>query len=202
MQKTWVQSLGWEDPLEEGMATHSSILAWRIPWTEEPGGLQSIWSQSAGHDWSDWTCTHTHTQIYNYSLSTPWRPGSVHYGSKDSPLFKPGVRKGQIGRANVPSRGSRAHQASRQDWAVPLVTFRSGSTLLFQKPPRTDPQPYPISLWHLQEPHSSQPSKKMGANRINESFYFLKEWFPTQKGFLQTRWKDVQHRVDPLFPHV
>ena len=40
MQETWVQSLGWEDLLEEGMATHSSILAWRIPWTEEPGGLQ------------------------------------------------------------------------------------------------------------------------------------------------------------------
>ena len=39
MQETWVRSLGWEDPLEEGMATHSSILAWRIPWTEEPGGL-------------------------------------------------------------------------------------------------------------------------------------------------------------------
>ena len=38
----WVQSLGWEDPLEEGMETHSSILAWRIPWTEEPGGLQSM----------------------------------------------------------------------------------------------------------------------------------------------------------------
>ena len=38
MQETWVQSLGWEDPLEEGMATHSSILAWKIPWTEEPGG--------------------------------------------------------------------------------------------------------------------------------------------------------------------
>ena len=40
MQETWVQSLGWEDPLEEGLATHSSILSWRIPWTEEPGGLQ------------------------------------------------------------------------------------------------------------------------------------------------------------------
>ena len=39
--ETWVRSLGWEDPLEEGMATHSSILAWRIPWTEEPGRLQS-----------------------------------------------------------------------------------------------------------------------------------------------------------------
>ena len=50
MQKTQVQSLGWEDPLEEGMATHSSVLAWRIPGTEEPGGLQSTGSQRVGHD--------------------------------------------------------------------------------------------------------------------------------------------------------
>ena len=42
MWKTWIQPLGWEDPLEEGMATHSSIVAWRIPWTEQPGGLQSM----------------------------------------------------------------------------------------------------------------------------------------------------------------
>ena len=46
MQKTQVWSLGWEDPLEKGMATHCSILAWRIPWTEEPGGLQSTGLQS------------------------------------------------------------------------------------------------------------------------------------------------------------
>ena len=45
-QETWVQFLVWEDPLEKGMATHSSILAWRIPWTEEPGGLQSMGLQS------------------------------------------------------------------------------------------------------------------------------------------------------------
>ena len=45
MQETWVQSLGWEDPLEKEMATHSSILAWRTPWTEEPGGLQSVGSK-------------------------------------------------------------------------------------------------------------------------------------------------------------
>ena len=50
MPKTWVRSLGWEDPLEKEMATHSSILAWRIPWTEEPGGLQSTESQKVGHD--------------------------------------------------------------------------------------------------------------------------------------------------------
>ena len=50
MWETWVQSLGWEDSLEKEMATHSSILAWRIPWTEEPGGLQSVGSQRVGQD--------------------------------------------------------------------------------------------------------------------------------------------------------
>ena len=50
MQEMQVPSLDQEDPLEEGMATHFSILAWRIPWTEEPGGLQSIGSQRVGHD--------------------------------------------------------------------------------------------------------------------------------------------------------
>ena len=50
MRETRVQSLGWEDPLEKGMATHSSFLAWEIPWTEEPGGLQSMGSQRVGHD--------------------------------------------------------------------------------------------------------------------------------------------------------
>ena len=47
--ETQVQSLSWEDPLEEGIATHSSILAWRVPWTEEPGGLQSMGSQRVRH---------------------------------------------------------------------------------------------------------------------------------------------------------
>ena len=50
MEETWVQSLGQEDPLEKGMATHFSILAWKIPQTEEPGGLQSMGSQQVGHN--------------------------------------------------------------------------------------------------------------------------------------------------------
>ena len=50
MRETWVQSLGQEDPLEKEMATHSSILAWRIPWTEKPGGLQSTRSQRIRHN--------------------------------------------------------------------------------------------------------------------------------------------------------
>ena len=50
MWETWVQSLNWEDPLEKEVATHSSILAWRIPWAEKPGGVQSMGSQRFGHD--------------------------------------------------------------------------------------------------------------------------------------------------------
>ena len=50
MQEIWVRSLGWEDPLEKGLAPHSNILAWKIPWVEEPGGLQSMGSLRVGHD--------------------------------------------------------------------------------------------------------------------------------------------------------
>ena len=53
IQETWLQSLGWEDSLEKGMAPQSSILAWRIPWMEEPGGLPSMGSHRVGHDRSD-----------------------------------------------------------------------------------------------------------------------------------------------------
>ena len=52
MWETWVQSLGWEDPLEKEMATHSRTLAWKIPWMEEPGILQSMGLQRVGHDWA------------------------------------------------------------------------------------------------------------------------------------------------------
>ena len=57
MQETWVWSLCWEDPLEESMTTHSSVLAWEIPWTEEPGRLHSKGSQKSGTGLSDWTTT-------------------------------------------------------------------------------------------------------------------------------------------------
>ena len=61
MWETWVWSLGWEDPLEKEMATHSSTFAWKIPWTEEPGRLQSMGSQRVGHDWA--TSLHLTKQI-------------------------------------------------------------------------------------------------------------------------------------------
>ena len=63
VQKTWVRSLGWEDPLQKGTATRSSILAWRIPWTEEPGGLQSMGSQSQ----TRLSHTHTHRSLVGYN---------------------------------------------------------------------------------------------------------------------------------------
>ena len=66
-QEGQVWSLGWEDPQEEGTATHSSVLAWRIPWTEEPDVLQSKGSQRVGHDWSNSACTHTHL-LYSFVL--------------------------------------------------------------------------------------------------------------------------------------
>ena len=71
MQETWVQYLGGEDPLEKGMATYSSILAWRIPWTGKPGGLQSMGSQRVRHDWMTNVFTFkTLEQLQNQSRMT------------------------------------------------------------------------------------------------------------------------------------
>ena len=64
MQKSQVRSLSWEDPLEEGMATHSSVLAWRIPWTEEPGGLRPMGSQKARHS----RATNTLTSLFSHGF--------------------------------------------------------------------------------------------------------------------------------------
>ena len=75
MQETWVQSLSQEYSLEKEMATHSSILAWEIPWTEETGGLQSVGSQRAGHNW---VTKHAHTHGY--------RPWSQVYGCGLEPV--------------------------------------------------------------------------------------------------------------------
>ena len=64
IQETWVWSLGWEDSLEEGMATHSSILAWKIPWTEKPSGVQSMGSKRIPHNWSDWAHMHAWIKLF------------------------------------------------------------------------------------------------------------------------------------------
>ena len=70
MWETWVRSLGWEDPLEKEMATHSSTLAWRTPWREEPGRLQSMGSQRVRHDWA--TSLHFTSAFFIVQLSHPY----------------------------------------------------------------------------------------------------------------------------------
>ena len=67
MQEMRVQSLGWEDSLEEEVVTHSSSLAWRIPWTEEPGELWPIESHRVKHNWSDLACMHVIPMKFNFN---------------------------------------------------------------------------------------------------------------------------------------
>ena len=92
MQETWVRSLGREDPLEKEMATHCSVLAWRIPWTEEPGGLQSTGSQGVRHDWA--ASIHFCNSVTLWVIRPPiggflWQEGrSVSKDSKSLPEFQ------------------------------------------------------------------------------------------------------------------
>ena len=82
MQETQLQSLGWEDPLEQETATHSSIFAWEIPWTEKPGRLQSMGPQRVGHDWAGTKSTYSLFAVTEQKKTTSaehgwlWRKGS------------------------------------------------------------------------------------------------------------------------------
>ena len=73
LQETWVRCLDWEDPLEKGTATHSSILAWRIPWTEETGRLQTMGSQRVGHNWATFPFTMKAHSYFRWGLCTKSR---------------------------------------------------------------------------------------------------------------------------------
>ena len=81
-KETWVWSLGREDLLEKEVTTHSSIPAWRIPWTEEPGGLQFMGSQRVGHDWSDWVSKYIHSDPIYFNCYT-----ELHYRNKLQSIF-------------------------------------------------------------------------------------------------------------------
>ena len=107
MQETWVRSLGWEDPLEKEMATHSSILAWRIPWTEEPGRLWSMGSQRVRHGWAH-THPHTHHSTHKcqgsgrlHLPSLPARAPALHHSSL-------GAMEGTLGMCESGGAGSPA----------------------------------------------------------------------------------------------
>ena len=91
MRETWVWSLGWEDSLKKGMATHSSILVWRIPWMEEPGGLQSMGSQRVGRNWMTSLSLSSIKQflhyVYNIYTHTIQKTGIIlmlNYGSVEN----------------------------------------------------------------------------------------------------------------------
>ena len=81
MQETLVWSLGQEDPLEKGTTTHSSTFAWKIPWTEEPGGLQSIESKRARPDWRDWAQHRSTIHRYNFFFFLVMRTFKILFSS-------------------------------------------------------------------------------------------------------------------------
>ena len=86
MRETRVWSLGWEDPLEKEMATHSSTLAWKIPWREEPGRLQSMGSQRVGHNWA--TSLHFRTNNSKICMETQQIPNSQVNLDKEEQIWK------------------------------------------------------------------------------------------------------------------
>ena len=96
-QETWVQALGWEDPLEEVMETHSSILAWRIPGTGEPGGLPSMGSHRVRHDWSDLAAAAHATKVMLQILQVRLQS----YVNPELPYAQDGFRKGRDQIANI-----------------------------------------------------------------------------------------------------
>ena len=137
MRETWAPSLGLEDPLEEGMATHSSILARRVPWTEEPGGLQSMGSQRVGHDWPRKHRAHTRVTEPNrfprrcilcWSPSCPLPSGPQHppptNTSSSHPVPRLSEPPGVIPASPGPgvSRLSLSSWPHRREGPVPLGT--------------------------------------------------------------------------------
>ena len=111
MQETWVQSLGQEDPLEEAMTTHSSIFARKIPWTEKPGGLQSMGSQRVRHNWTtEHACCNYKTFYVIPRVTTPW---SREW--QPTPVFLPCF----VAWTKKPGRlWSRGSQRAGHDWAT------------------------------------------------------------------------------------
>ena len=140
MRETWVRSLGREDPLEKEMATHSSILAWRIPWTEEPGGLQSMGSQRVGHDW---------VTSLHFTLVKAWK-GEVESFLTRAPGYRacshtPGAlrclpfwRAGTASRSSLcPSASSGINQVTGQEHQRPRGGGICGQSEISHSSPRS-----------------------------------------------------------------
>ena len=116
MHETWVQSLGWEDTLEKEMATHSNTLAWQIPWTEEPGRLQLMVSQTVGHNWT--------TSLSSLSFSILWQKNYHPHFRDEKPKWSHMARISQP-RSRFEAK-EKAHfwslGASLYEWMIQSVT--------------------------------------------------------------------------------
>ena len=123
MRETWVRSLGQEDPLEKEMATHSSILAWKIPWTEDPDRLQSMGSQRVRHDWET-SLTHSLIITYNYKIQPVHSKGDqswVFIGRTDAKaetpiLWPPHVKSWLIGKDSDAGRDWGQEEKGTTGW--------------------------------------------------------------------------------------
>ena len=169
MQETQIQPLGQEDPLEEERATHSSILAWKIPWTGEPGGLHTVQGVAVGHDRA---CTHMHTYRHCSTnwlilellawLCQGWLPGSADVAPSPpegqhvswSP-WKPGGQKGVLPKARAP-HGSGSLRLNSV-WGAFVLYFFSGLTY----PGKDLGQSTVVSLW-TQERETTRLRKELG----------------------------------------
>ena len=137
MRETWVQALGWEDPLEKEMATHSRTIAWKIPWTEEPGRLQSMGSHRVRHDWA--TSLHFIVQtgfpggtvVKNPSANAgdgrgfyPW-VGKIPWRRKrqPTPVLLPGKCYGQRSLASFSPRGCKELDMIEHTHSTNMVSF-------------------------------------------------------------------------------
>ena len=122
MLETGVRSLGWEDPLEKKMAAHSSTFAWKIPWTEEPGRLQSVGLQRVGHGWETWTSLVAQTVKRLSTMQETWVPSL----GREDPLEKEmaiysSTLAWKIPWTEEPGRlQSMGSQRVRHDWATSL----------------------------------------------------------------------------------
>ena len=154
-QETWVQSLGLENALQKGMANHSSILAWRIPCTEEPGGLQSMGFQRVGHKWvtntSTFTVFHTFIQFTHPVTSDSLKPDELQHTRL--PCLSPTPRS-LLKLMSIES----VIQSNHLTLSHPLLLLHQG---LFQ---------WVSSL--------SQVAKVLEFQRQHESFQWIQDWLP------------------------
>ena len=141
MWETWVRSLGQEDPLEKEMATHSRILAWRIPWMEEPGGLQSMGLQSRTR-LSNLTSLNYFTILYWFCHTSTWiRHRYTHVPLPEPPTLLP-PRTIPLGRLSTPAPSIQYH-ASNLEWR--FVSYMTLYMFQCHSPKSSHPRPLPQS---------------------------------------------------------